>query len=160
MRYMDPRVDRASWSRFSAISALVEVSVNRGTGAVTVLSHHSTMDCGRVLVPEFVSGQLQGGIAMSIGHALYESMPLYEGGPGSGNWNFNRYRLPRAVNVAVWNQTTTILPALADENDPKGIAEVVQIPTIPAIANAVAHAIGSYLRELPLTEEKIKEALS
>lgn len=160
MRYPDPDVDRASWSRFSAISALVEVSVNRGTGAVTLLSHHSTLDCGRVIVPEFVSGQLQGGIAMSIGHALYESMPLYEGGPGSGNWNFNRYRLPRGVNVAVWNQSATILPALADENYPKGIAEVVQIPTVPAIGNAVAHAIGIYLRDLPLSEEKIKEALS
>lgn len=160
MHYMDPRVDRASWSRFSAISALIEVSVNRGTGAVTLLSHHSTMDCGRVIVPEFVSGQLQGGIAMSIGHALYETMPLYEGGPGSGDWNFNRYRLPRGVNVAVWNQTSTILPALADEDYPKGMAEVVQIPTIPAIGNAVAHAIGRYLRDLPLSEEKIKEALS
>lgn len=160
VHYMDPQVDNASWSRFAPISALVEVSVNRGTGEVKILSHHSTMDCGRVLVPEFVSGQLQGGIGMSIGHALYEGMPLYEDGPGSGNWNFNRYRLPRGKNVAVWNQSADILPVIEQEDFPKGIAEVVQIPTVPAIGNAVAHAIGRYLRELPLTEDKIKEALS
>ncbi|NKC23029.1 molybdopterin-dependent oxidoreductase [Ochrobactrum oryzae] len=160
VHYMDPQVDNASWSRFAPISALIEVSVNRGTGEVKILSHHSTVDCGRILVPEFVSGQLQGGIGMSIGHALYEGMPLYEGGPGSGDWNFNRYRLPRGKDVAVWKHTATILPVTEQEDHPKGIAEVVQIPTIPAIGNAVAHAIGKHLRELPLTEEKIKEALS
>ncbi len=158
--YMDPHADNASWSRFAPASALIEVSVNRGTGEVKILSHHTSMDCGRVLVPEFVSGQLQGGIGMSVGHALYEGMPLYEDGPGSGDWNFNRYRLPRGKDVAVWNQTANILPVTEQEDHPKGIAEVVQIPTIPAVANAVAHAVGKYLRELPLTEEKIKEALS
>ena len=160
VRYMDPQLDNASWSRFAPVSALVELSVNRGTGEVRLLSHHSTLDCGRIVVPEFVSGQLQGGIGMSVGHALYEGMPLYEGGPGQGNWNFNRYRLPRGRNVAVWNQTANYLPVSADEDFPKGIAEVVQIPTIPAIANAVAHATGRRLRELPFTENKIKEVLS
>ncbi|WOC16659.1 xanthine dehydrogenase family protein molybdopterin-binding subunit [Pseudochrobactrum sp. MP213Fo] len=160
VHYMDPQIDNASWSRFSPASALIEVSVNRGTGEVKVLSHHSTLDAGRVLVPEFVSGQLQGAIGMSIGHALYEGMPLYEGGPGSGDWNFNRYRLPRGKDVAVWKQTANILPVTEQEDHPKGIAEVVQIPTIPAVVNAVAHATGKYLRELPLTEDKIKEALS
>lgn len=160
VHYMDPQLDNASWSRFAPVSALVEVSVNRGTGEVKVLSHHSTMDCGRVLVPEFVSGQLQGAIGQAIGHALYEGMPLYEDGPGGGDWNFNRYRLPRGKDVAVWNHTANILPVSEEEDGPKGIAEVAQIPSIPAIANAVAHAIGKHLRELPLTEDKIKEALS
>lgn len=158
--YVDPQADNASWSRFAPASALIEISVNRGTGEVNILSHHSSLDCGRILVPEFVSGQLQGAVAMSIGHALYEGMPLYEGGPGTGDWNFNRYRLPRGKNVSVWNQTVNILPVVPEEDLPKGIAEVVQIPTIPALVNAVAHATGKYLRELPLTEEKIKEALS
>ncbi|MCB2557789.1 molybdopterin-dependent oxidoreductase, partial [Listeria monocytogenes] len=79
---------------------------------VQVLDHHSWIECGRVLVPELVKGQLEGGIAMGIGHALLEEMPLYEGGPAEGDWNFNRYRLPRAKDVAVWNQTAEILPPL------------------------------------------------
>lgn len=158
--YMDPQADNASWSRFAPVSALVELSVNRGTGETRILSHHSNLDCGRILVPEFVSGQLQGGIAMAIGHALYEELPLYEGGPGQGDWNFNRYRLPRGKDVAVWKQTADYLPVSEAENFPKGIAEVVQIPTIPAIANAVANAIGHWMRELPITEVRIKEVLS
>lgn len=158
--YMDPQADNSSWSRFSVASALVEVSVNRGTGETKLLSHHSSLDCGRILVPEFVSGQLQGGIAMSIGHALYEGMPLYEGGPGQGDWNFNRYRLPRGKDVAVWKQTANYLPMTEEENFPKGIAEVVQNPTVPAIANAVADAVGHWIRDLPITPEKIKEVLS
>lgn len=157
VHYMDPQLDNASWSRFAPVSALVELTVNRGTGEVKLLSHHSSLDCGRILVPEFVSGQLQGGIAMAVGHALYEGMPLYEGGPGQGHWNFNRYRLPRGKDVAVWRQTANYLPVSDDEDHPKGIAEVVQIPTIPAIANAVSHAVGRRIRELPLTEDKIME---
>ncbi|MDZ5698521.1 xanthine dehydrogenase family protein molybdopterin-binding subunit [Chelativorans sp. M5D2P16] len=159
VHYMDPQLDNASWSRFAPVSALVELTVNRGTGAVKLLSHHSSLDCGRILVPEFVSGQLQGGIGMAVGHALYEGMPLYEGGPGQGHWNYNRYRLPRGKDVAVWSQTANYLPVSQEEDFPKGIAEVVQIPTIPAIANAVAHAIGRRMRDLPLTEDKIKEVL-
>lgn len=158
--YMDPQADNASWSRFAPVSALIELSVNRGTGETKILSHHSNLDCGRILVPEFVSGQLEGAIAMSIGHALYEDLPLYEGGPGQGDWNFNRYRLPRGKDVAVWKQTANYLPVSEEENFPKGIAEVVQIPTIPAIANAVANAVGHWMRELPITEVKIKEVLS
>lgn len=158
--YMDPQADNASWSRFAVASALVELTVNRGTGETNILSHHSSIDCGRILVPEFVSGQLQGGIAMSIGHALYEGLPLYEGGPGQGDWNFNRYRLPHAKDVAVWKQTVNYLPVIEQENFPKGIAEVVQNPTVPAIANAVANATGHWMRDLPITPEKIKEVLS
>ena len=57
------------------------------------------------LAPDLVSGQLQGGVATGIGHALYEELPLYEDGPGDGTWNFNRYHLPRGSDVAVWTQT-------------------------------------------------------
>ncbi|WP_134598681.1 molybdopterin cofactor-binding domain-containing protein, partial [Pseudomonas aeruginosa] len=123
------------------------------------LDHHSWIECGRVLVPELVKGQLEGGIAMGIGHALLEEMPLYEGGPAEGDWNFNRYRLPRAKDVAVWSQTAEILPPLSPTDPAKGIAEVVMIPVVGAIANAVAHATGKRVRDLPITPARIKEAL-
>lgn len=145
---------------YSGLGMIVELGVNTGTGEVELLSHHSIMECGKVLVPELVSGQLQGGIAMGIGHALYEELPLYEDGPGNGTWNFNRYRLPRANQVAVWNQTADVLPPLSDTDPAKGVAEGVTIPVIPAISNAIAHAIGHRFRELPITPEKIRKALS
>ncbi len=97
---------------------------------------------------------------MGIGHALMEELPLYEDGPGDGTWNFNRYTLPRASNVAVWKQTAEYLPPLSDTSPPKGMAEVVTIPIIPAIGNAIAHATGKRFYEFPITPEKIKQALT
>lgn len=57
---------------------------------------------------------------MGIGHALMEELPLYEDGPGNGTWNFNRYTLPRAKNVAVWNQTADYLAPLSETSPTRG----------------------------------------
>jgi CO/xanthine dehydrogenase Mo-binding subunit len=97
---------------------------------------------------------------MGIGHALKEYLPLYEDGPGDGTWNWNRYELPRSKDVAVWTQTSEILPPLSETDPPKGIAEVVMIAVVPALANAVAHAIGKRFYDLPITPEKIRGALA
>ena len=94
--YPATQLNNAAVTYYSPVATLVEVKVNKGSNEVSVLNHHSWVECGRVLVPELVKGQLEGGIAMGIGHALMEEMPLYEGGPGEGDWNFNRYRLPMA----------------------------------------------------------------
>lgn len=158
--FYPPVTQNNAVSYHAANACLVELSVNSGSGKVTLLTHHSIMECGRMIVPELVHGQLEGGLAMGIGHALYEYLPLYEDGPGNGTWNFNRYRLPRAADVAVWSQTAEILPPLSETDPPKGIAEVVMIPVVPAIANAIAHATGLRFRELPITAEKIREALT
>ncbi len=157
--YPATQLNNAMVTYYSPVATLVELKVNKGSGEVQVLDHHSWIECGRVLVPELVKGQLEGGIAMGIGHALLEEMPLYEGGPAEGDWNFNRYRLPRAKDVAVWNQTAEILPPLSPTDPAKGIAEVVMIPVVGAIANAVAHATGKRVRDLPITPARIKEAL-
>jgi CO/xanthine dehydrogenase Mo-binding subunit len=60
---------------------------------------------------------------MGIGHALHEYLPLYEDGPGDGTWNWHRYRLPRASDVAVWRQTADILAPRSERDPPKGMAE-------------------------------------
>ena len=65
-----------------------------------------------------------------------------------------------ARHVAVWNQTAEILPPLSPSDPSKGIAEVVMIPVVGAIGNAVAHAIGKRVRDLPITSARIKEALN
>jgi CO/xanthine dehydrogenase Mo-binding subunit len=145
---------------YSAIGTLVELAIDKASGKVDLLSHHSILECGNQIVPQLVSSQLQGGIAMGIGHALYESLPLYEDGPGNGRWNFHQYHLPRASEVAVWTQTGEVLPALSDSDPPKGIAEVVMIPVVAAIANGIAHATGHRFNRLPIAATEIQKVLA
>ena len=145
---------------YTAVGTLAELAVDAASGKVDLLAHHTIVECGDVLVQELVSGQIQGGTAMGIGHALHEYLPLYEDGPGDGTWNFNRYELPRGSDVAVWSQTGEVLPPLSDSDPPKGMAEVTMIPIVAAIVNGVAHAIGHRFAELPVTPEKILEALA
>ncbi|GAB2905277.1 molybdopterin-dependent oxidoreductase [Paralcaligenes sp. KSB-10] len=157
-----PPVQRnnAGVTYYSAMGSLAEIDINLANGEVELLNHHSIIECGNVLSEELVSGQIQGGIAMGIGHALYEYLPLYEDGPGNGTWNFNRYHLPRAKEVALWSQSYEVLPPLSETDPPKGMAEVVMIPIVGAIVNGVAHATGHRFNTLPLTPEKIQEALA
>ncbi|SAK97297.1 aldehyde oxidase and xanthine dehydrogenase molybdopterin binding protein [Caballeronia hypogeia] len=152
--------NKAAVTYYSAIGTLVELTVSESSGKVDLLSHHSIMECGNQLSPALVSGQLQGGLAMGIGHALHEQLPLYEDGPGNGTWNFNRYRLPLASDVAVWTQTGEVLPPLTESDPPKGIAEVVMIPVVGAIVNGIAHAIGHRFTDLPVTPRNIQKVLA
>src|SRR5688572_16557752 len=160
VHYPSAQRNNAGVVYYSAIGTIAEVAVDTASGRVELLNHHSVLECGNQIVPELVSGQLQGGLAMGIGHALHEYLPLYEDGPGNGTWNFNRYALPRARDVAVWKQTGEVLPALSASDPNKGMAEVVMIAVVPAIVNAIAHATGLRFRELPVTAEKVRAALA
>lgn len=151
--------NNAGVTTYTPAACLVELNVNTFTGEVQIMSHHSLLDPGTIVVPALVSGQQQGGVAMGIGHALMEELPLYGDGPGNGTWNFNRYTLPRARDVAVWTQTAEYLEPLTETSPPKGMAEVVMIPVVAASVNAVTHAIGERFYRLPVTPSKIKKAL-
>jgi CO/xanthine dehydrogenase Mo-binding subunit len=158
--YPETALNNAEVTYYTTVGTIAEVVVDTATCETRVTNHHSIMECGTQVVPELVSGQLHGGVAMGIGHALYEELPLYEGGPSDGTWNWNRYRLPHAADVAVWQQTSEILPPLSDTDPPKGMAEVVMIAVVPAVINAVAHAIGHRFNETPITPARIREVLS
>ena len=157
-----PAVQRnnAGVTTYTPAACIVELNVNTFTGEIEIMRHHSLVDSGQMIVPELVSGQLQGGLAMGIGHALMEELPLYEDGPGNGTWNFNRYTLPRAKNVAVWNQTADYLAPLSETSPTRGLGEVVMVPIIAATGNAIAHAIGKRFYQLPVTPEKIRKSLA
>jgi CO/xanthine dehydrogenase Mo-binding subunit len=154
------RNNNAMVGSYTAVGQLAEIVVDAGSGAVAVLTHHTILECGQILVPELVSSQIQGGAASGIGLALHEVLPLYEDGPGDGTWNFNRYQLPRGSDVAVWTQTADVLAPLSDAEPPKGMAEVVTIPIIAAILNGIAHAIGHRFRSLPVLPDQILAALA
>ena len=159
VHYPSTQRNNAGVTTYTPAACIVELNVNRFTGEVQIMGHHSLLDPGKVVVPELVSGQQQGGIAMGIGHALLEEFPLYKEGPGNGTWNFNRYTLPRAEHVAVWKQTVDYLPPLSDSSPLKGLAEVVSIPILAATGNALYHALGKRFYHFPFTADKIKKAL-
>jgi CO/xanthine dehydrogenase Mo-binding subunit len=138
---------------------LVRVEIERATGALRIAKGYSVLECGQVLVPEVVLGQGQGGFAMGVGYALLESLPLYEDGPGNGKWNLGQYVVARGSDLPLRGLEVEVLTPLGPDEPPKGIAEVVMIPVVPALLNAIYDATGHRFQSLPVTQAMIKGAL-
>jgi CO/xanthine dehydrogenase Mo-binding subunit len=143
----------------AACGSIAAVEIERSTGAVKIVDAYTVLECGRALVPEAVSAQLQGGFAQGVGFALTEYLPLGEGGPGNGDWNLDRYQVPRASDLPLRELEVEVLPPLGPTDAPKGIAEVVMIPIVPALLNAIYDAIGRRFTSVPVTAAAIREAL-
>jgi CO/xanthine dehydrogenase Mo-binding subunit len=141
---------------FGAQIARVEVDPELGTVAVTHLT--AIHDAGRVISKVGVEGQIEGGVAMGLGYALFESMDLKD----NGLWidSFTEYLLPTSKDVPTFHEN--IILEIPEESGPfgaKGIGEVTVPPTAPAIANAVYNAIGVRVKSLPITPEKLVKEL-
>jgi CO/xanthine dehydrogenase Mo-binding subunit len=143
----------------STCGTLVRIEIERATGSVRIANAYSVAECGQPLVPEVVVGQMQGGFAMGVGQALLETMPLYEDGPGNGKWNLGEYVVPRATDMPLNGLEIEVLPPLKPDDPPKGMAEVVMIPVIPAILNAIYDATGHRFQSLPVTQAMLKGVL-
>jgi CO/xanthine dehydrogenase Mo-binding subunit len=143
----------------SSCGTLVRVDIERATGAVRIAKAYSVLECGQPLVPEVVVGQSQGGFAMGVGYALLESLPLYEDGPGNGKWNLGQYTVARASDLPLGGLEIEVLPPVTPDEKPKGMAEVVMIPVVPALLNAIFDATGHRFQSLPVTQAMLKGAL-
>jgi CO/xanthine dehydrogenase Mo-binding subunit len=137
----------------------VRVEIARATGALRIAKAYSVLECGKALVPEIVVGQAQGGFAMGVGYALLESLPPYEDGPGNGQWNLGQYLIARGSDLPLYDLEVEVLPPVEPNEPPKGIAEVVMIPVVPAILNAIFDATGHRFQSLPVTQAMLKGAL-
>ena len=144
---------------FGACACLVGVQVNQRTGEVVVTEGVHYLAPGRILQRDLVEGQMDGAFAMGVGHALLEDLPPFEDGPSNGRWNLNRYHVALARDCAIGRIEKVILPPESPDAPARGIAEVVLCPVAPAIANAVAHAIGKRFHDLPITPEKVRAEL-
>jgi CO/xanthine dehydrogenase Mo-binding subunit len=153
----DPQAALYGRSLFSPSGALAAVLITPSTGHVQVVAIELFVDAGKVLQPDLLTGQAQGGVAMGIGYALLENLPLLEDGAGDGRWNLDRYHVALASDVPLGKLGLNILPTT--ETTGKGIAEAVLCPIAPAIGNAVAAATGKRFRSLPITPANIREAL-
>ncbi|RTE87853.1 xanthine dehydrogenase family protein molybdopterin-binding subunit [Bradyrhizobium sp. LVM 105] len=160
------RASRTVWAPCANIAALV---VDRSTGVTRIENVVSILNAGHVHVPELVSGQSQGGVAMAIGYTLFEDMPDGLVGPAGGTWNLNRYHVPRLADVPHRShyergrrgQELIILPEVSgDGGKGRGIAEAVMCSVDPAISNALRDALGVRYSSLPITPAKILAGLA
>lgn len=144
---------------FTPYGLLVAVTVNKESGEVKLEAAQGFIDVGQMVQFEIVEGQAVGALAMGMGQALYEDLPLTNGGPGEGGWNIGRYRLPTMRDMPLNRFKLHVIDPIPGD-PPKGMAEVVECAVAPAIANAIAHATGKRFRELPISAEKVKGALA
>ena len=143
----------------SMCGTLVRIEIDRETGALRIAKGYSVLECGQALAPQLVIGQAQGGFAMGVGYALLETLPLYEDGPGNGKWNLGQYLIARGSDLPLNGVEIEVLPPVDPAERPKGIAEVVMIPVVAALLNAIYDATGHRFRSLPVTQAMIKGVL-
>jgi len=138
----------------SVAAHLAHARVDRETGEITLLAHVIAQDVGRALNPALVEGQMRGGAAQGIGWALYEELVHDESGQLLTS-SFLDYAIPLAERVPDIDTLIVEVPAPDGPFGAKGIGEAPVIAAAPAIANAVAAAVGIRLRELPMTAPRV-----
>ncbi|WP_374438239.1 xanthine dehydrogenase family protein molybdopterin-binding subunit [Inhella sp.] len=155
----DPAAELYGRSLYAPSGALVAVEIDPRTFEPRVVAVDLIVDAGKVLQPDLLTGQAQGGIAMGIGYALLEDLPIGVEGAGNGRWNLDRYHVAMWSDVPLGAMKVTALPS--SSSTAKGIAEAVLCPIAPAIGNAVAAATGYRFRarSLPIRASDIREGL-
>jgi CO/xanthine dehydrogenase Mo-binding subunit len=133
---------------------VARVAVDAELGQVRVTDLVAIHDPGRVIFPSGAVGQVQGGVAMGLGYALYEDMALKRG----GQWvnTLAEYLLPTSADMPERVEVVLLeTPEASSAFGVKGLGEIVTVPTAPAVANAVADATGRRVTRLPITSERL-----
>jgi carbon-monoxide dehydrogenase large subunit len=140
---------------------IVAVEVDPDTGEIKIVKYIAVDDCGPQINPLLVEGQVQGGIAHSIGQALFERTVYDENGQLITG-EFMDYAMPRAKDIPEYLMDSTVTPSPSNPMGIKGVGEAGTIGATPAIANAVIDALsplGIRHLDLPLTPEKVWRAV-
>ena len=129
------------------------------TGNVRVLRIVSAHDSGRIVNPTLAESQLEGGIIQGLGYALFEERVLDSRTGLPLNPTMHDYKIPTIADMpkidAFFVEASDII---ANHTGAKGLAEPPIIGTAPAIANAVADALGVEVGALPLTPWRVLAA--
>jgi len=133
------------------------VEVDPETGQVRLLRYVAVDDCGNVLNPLLVDGQVHGGIVQSVGQALFEGAVYDEQGQLLTG-ELMDYAIPRAADLCWIETARTVTPTPVNPLGVKGVGEAGTIAATPALAGAVVDALAPFgVRhvDMPLTREKI-----
>jgi carbon-monoxide dehydrogenase large subunit len=137
------------------------VDVDRDTGAVRLLRYVSVDDCGHVLNPMLVEGQVHGGLAQGIAQALYEEVAYGDDG-SLLTGNLTTYMMPTAADLPSFTLDRTITPSPVNPLGVKGVGEAATIGSTPAVVNAVLDALaplGISKLDPPCTPERVWRAI-
>jgi aerobic carbon-monoxide dehydrogenase large subunit len=142
-------------------SYICVVDIDKGTGEVKVRRFVAVDDCGNIINPMIVEGQIHGGLTMGLGPALYEEIQYDE----SGNilqGSFMNYLVPTAVETPNWETGKTVTPSPHHPLGAKGVGESATVGAPAAIVNAVVDALwhlGVRHIDIPITSAKVWKLL-
>ena len=138
-------------------SYICVVDIDRGTGEVKIRRFVAVDDCGNIINPMIVDGQIHGGLTMGMAPALLEEISYDENGNISGG-SFMDYLVPTAMETPRWETDKTVTPSPHHPQGAKGVGESATVGAPPAIANAVVDALahlGVRHIDIPITPEKV-----
>jgi aerobic carbon-monoxide dehydrogenase large subunit len=147
---------------YSNASHAVELEVDVFTGAVRILRYIVVSDCGRLLNPMIVEGQIVGGVVHGIGNTLYERM-IYDGNAQPLTANMFEYLMPTAFELPRIEVIHHVSPSPLNPLGTKGVGECGVIPAAAAIVSAVENALepfGVRIKETPIFAERIVELIA
>ncbi len=133
------------------------VDIDRGTGEVKIRRFVSIDDCGNIINPMVVQGQIHGGLTMGMAPALLEEISYDENGNVQGG-SFIDYLVPTAMETPKWETDHTVTPSPHHPLGAKGVGESATVGAPPAIVNAVVDALahlGVKHIDIPITPEKV-----
>src|SRR5437867_3621161 len=142
-------------------SYICVVDIDRGTGEVKVRRFVAVDDCGTIINPMIVEGQIHGGLTMGLAPALYEQINYDDDGNIQGG-NFMDYLLPTAMETPSWETAKTTTPSPHHPIGAKGVGESATVGAPAAIANAVVDALahlGVRHIDIPITPWKVQKIL-
>ncbi|MXZ52348.1 MAG: molybdopterin-dependent oxidoreductase, partial [Acidimicrobiaceae bacterium] len=145
---------------FGAHVAVVEIDAD--TGDTRLLRHVAVDDCGRILNPMLVQGQVHGGVATGVSQALYEQS-LYDVDGNPRNTNFVDYAMPAASELPRFETHHTETPTPLNPLGAKGIGESGTIGSTPAVQSAVLDALaplGVTHLDMPYTPQRVWRAIA
>ncbi|MGH7832479.1 MAG: xanthine dehydrogenase family protein molybdopterin-binding subunit [Candidatus Binatia bacterium] len=146
---------RAAITSFAA--QVAEVEVDPATGQVKVKKLTTVHDAGTVLNHLTYQGQIDGGVVTGLGFALMEDNPMVDGKIATAN--LGEFKIPSAADVPPLTTVVMESPTGPSPFQGKAIAEIPNVPTAAAVANAIADAVGVRIFDLPVTSEKVYAAL-
>ena len=148
---------------FSYSTHAAVVLVDTETGEVEIENYAVAEDCGTVVNPMIVDGQIFGGVAQGIGTALFEEIPYDEYGQPQAS-TFADYHWPGPTSLPAFQIAHMLTPAEGTEYGMKGMGEGGAIAPPAAIANAIRDAllsagIDAAICETPVTPKRLYDAI-